>query len=54
MNCCEHHKTNCNQGRRCPSRPNREESTTGRLLALLVLAVALISFGLSLAGYSVQ
>jgi hypothetical protein len=54
MNCCEHHNINCNQGRRCPSRPNREETTTGRTLALLMLLVALISFGLSVAGYQVQ
>jgi hypothetical protein len=50
MNCCEHNKINCNQGRSCP---NREETTTGRLLALLMLAVALVAFGLSLAGYPV-
>jgi hypothetical protein len=34
--------------------PNREETAIGRLLALLMLAVAIVSYCLALAGYPVQ
>jgi hypothetical protein len=42
MNCCEHHKTDCNQGRQCPARTESDpmESTTVRWLAALLAVIA--------------